>query len=271
MEIKITDKKIINILPVNARMLSLNLQNLIPTEKREIYTELGHNILTNKILGLNFYDKKRFNIGDELIVNGVNYTINQIEPGEDYNYYLIDSTFNKSANYLLPLVADTNKSAGNYLTNFCLYNTYLYCDKYPQYSNGNFLFLCYKFMNLSGYKKMETEIIQQSNFVEIIEPNKNFTVFVLEINNRFKDTVNQFINGQYNLFHKDVKDKILSFYDIRNNGGAETYLRTYIRIKDVLYNSKEEIARLEKKLDIRLPEGMCIESKPLTNEETLII
>ena len=52
MEIKITEKKIITIEPINARVLSLKFKNISPTELREYDTFLGSTFPTGKILGV---------------------------------------------------------------------------------------------------------------------------------------------------------------------------------------------------------------------------
>jgi hypothetical protein len=149
-----------------------------------------------------------------------------------------------------------------------LYNTYLYCDKYPQYSNGEFLFLCYKFIDNATYKKLETELISQKNFVEIIEPDKTYTIFVFEIDKKYHFIVDQFLQGKYHNFHKSVKDQILAFYDIKNNK-VKYYAPMYNRISGVLSNNKADREKLEIKLKIDLPPDMNWESKPSINEESL--
>ncbi len=264
MEIKLTDKKIINISPANARELILTCQNLSPTEVREQYQDFGTTFLTNKITELKFYNKKSFKLGEKLKINNIYYTINYIEQNQDYSYSLIDSKFNKSTLFLLPLIAEDNKYAGNYLTNYCLYNTYL---TYPGYAKGNYLFLCYKFIDNEAYKKLETEIMVQKNFIEVIE-NGCFTIFVMELDKKYHYIVEQFINGEYHKFHSDVKNKIISFYDIRNNANIEAYIPIFNKVTEALSNAKSARDRVEKNLRINLPTDMNWLSKPsLINEK----
>lgn len=266
MEIKITEKKVIIIEPINARVLSLKFKNISPTELREYDTFLGSTFSTGKILGLSFYDKKKFIIGDVLKVNDIDYTINVIEPGPDFDYYLIDTEFNQSVKYLLPLISENNKKADGYLVSSCLYNTYLSLEKYPEYNDCNFLFLCYKFINDDNYKKLEKEIINQKNFVATLEPSTSFTIFVMELDKKYNETISLFLEGKHHNFKPEVKSKITEFYSVVSN---KNYNRLLYWVKSVMNRDKLEVVKFEEKFGCKLPSNMSIESKPDINLETL--
>jgi hypothetical protein len=149
-----------------------------------------------------------------------------------------------------------------------LFNTYLCCEKYPQYSNGNFLFLCYKFQDTERYKKLEQQLIKQPNFIDAFEFNSALTVFIMEFNIKYSYIVQQFTEGKYHEFHPSVKKEILSFFNpsLNNNNLYNSY---HEHLNDVLSFDVAAKLKLETELNYMLPEGMNFESKPLKQDETL--
>lgn len=263
MNLKINNFKDLEINFLNARVLNLQLKNVNVNEIREQWQEFGHVFITDKIVGLDFLKKKLISIGDIFTVDGIKFVVNKIKNGNNYNYFLIETEFNKSTFYLLPFIADNDKYAGNYLINYCLYNTYLYWDKYPQYNNGEYLYLCYKFFNNDVYKKLELNLMEQKNIVDIINIDSTFTMFILKLNN---PNLKHFLNGDYHKYDKQSKLKIVNFFNPTNN--TINYKDIYSRVVNVLNNDKNKIQELELKLDINLPDNMNFESKPLLEDET---
>ena len=136
----------------NSRVLVLTLNNTKPVETYKTYEDYNKTFSTSEILSLKFSVENVINIGDIIKIEDNDFVINEIIPSEK-GYYLLESEINKSAKYVLPLIADRNY-ATNFLFKKCLYNTYLYCDKYPQYNDDKHLFLMYKYTNYTIYKNM---------------------------------------------------------------------------------------------------------------------
>ena len=260
MEIKLTNKRILQLLPINARELSLSgeIEPIIGREKDKEGFDIGG------IQSLTYDGKKQFKLNDKFEINNIKYVINSIEKLNNKEYTLVDTYLNKSALFLLPLVTEPNNYAGNYLVNYCLYNTYLY---YPGYRDGNFLFLCYKFLDNPTYKKLEEKLINHSNFIEIIEKGI-FTIFVLEIDKKYNFIIDQFIEGKYHDFHDVVKHKITSFYDLNNNAGITAYIKLFKCVDGALYNREESRKKVERELYVNLPNNINWLSKPDINNET---
>ena len=259
MEIKIIGNKKILLTPLNARILELDLTTSKCTESRNYYEEevLKEIFETNIINKLTFYNKLTISIGDKYVVNGIEYTVNEIIPGEYNKYLLIDTELTKTSQFLLPFVASSGSTASSYLYNSCFYNAYLNWDKYPEYDEG-FIFLCYKFFNIDGYKQLETKITSQSNFIKVIEPNSKYTVFVMEFPEKYAEVKNAVLEGKYYRGIKEhYKKMILDFYQLKNT--HEVY--------KTIYRTSAGVKELESKLGIDIG-NIDLMSKPDINKES---
>ena len=271
MIIKITEKKSLDITSLGSKSLSLKLNNIKALESRTYYEEFGNTFYTQTITKLKFEGKEPYiiKLGDEIVVDKVKYVITKIICGEKDDYILITEELNKSAKYLLPLILPKGSTATGYLFNICLFNTYLYCNKYPEMSNGKFLFLKYRFFDNDQYKKLEDIIINQNNFVLIDDSEKGFTTFALDIGEKFNITMHHFLSGKYHMFSPECEDRILRFLSPITSG--KSYTRLHHEVKQVLKRDEGKIKQLEKALGMELPEGIGLDSKPKRINETLIL
>lgn len=271
MRIQITDQKSLEITTISSRSLSLRMNNIKAIETRNYYEEFDQTFYTDNITGLRFEGKNPFiiKLGDNIKIDRVNYKINNIICGRNNEYILIDQELNKSAKYLLPLVLPVGAIATGYLFNTCLYNTYLYCDKYPKLSDDKYLFLKYRFYDRPEYKLFESIILKQKNFIFADDSEKGFTTFVLDIGEEFSSTVDLFKLGKYHVFKEPYDNKILNFFIPTKSG--KRYKGLFTQIKQILTRDINKVKQLENKLGMELPEGMGLESKPSLKSETLIL
>lgn len=270
MQIKLNGIKKLELKALTSRSLSLTMYNCSALEEREYFTVLDETIYTNTITKLKFHGTNNFEVclGLPLVVDKVKYNVVEIIPGERINQYIIISShLNISTKYLLPLVSNEKSTASNYLFNTCLDNCYMKCNKYPDLEKGKFLFVTYRFFNNAMYKKLETEITNQKNFVLADDSRQGFTTFILDISEAIYESVVLISTGKYSLLSPEIKSRIVSFYDPKRAGSTYKYQHKYV--KDVLYVSEDRRQQLEKKLDIKLNEGCELESKPLLINETL--
>lgn len=267
MKVDITANKSYTIIKKSGRVLILQLNNIKPVETYETYTLEDRLYSTDNIVKLRFSKTNTISVGDILTIENIKFNISDIQRGEKDIYYLLDSKPNKSAKYILPLIAE-NLTATNFLFKSWLYNTYLYWDKCPQYSNGKYLFVCYKFIQNSTYKQMETLLTNNINFIEVIEADYSKTVFVFEIPYKYKYSVNQIINGDYHLLDGEIKNKIITFFSPVENSNKE-YKQLYEQTKRIFERNDVEVKRLEKSLGCNLPTHIGVESKPDITNETL--
>lgn len=250
----------------NSRVLVLTLKNTKPVEVYKTYEDYNETFLTSEILKLKFSVKDIISVGDTISIEENDFIINEIIPSER-GYYLLESEINKSAKYVLPLIADRT-FATNFLFNKCLYNTYLYCNKYPQYNDNKHLFVVYKYVNNPVYKKMEESLFKNPNFIEVFEANSKKTVFIFEIPERYVYDVKLIIEGKYHLIDNFVKSDIIAFYEPTKNSDTK-YTKLYNSLKEVFERNVNKTKMLENKLGCKLPKTIGIESKPDINKETL--
>lgn len=272
MKVNITTKKFYLLNRIDPRIYKLTPSNL---EIVEVYEETieGEDIITStiNIIQLKFSKNKRISVGDELTVDGKKFTVNIIQAGPKQTYYLLESFLTKSAKYILPLIADKGKHAENYMFKSALVNTYINCNLYPEYSDMNHLFICYKFEDNDMYKRMEQELMVDLNYVDIKEPNTELTIFIYEIPKMYHFTVNQFFLGEYHNFDPPYKTQILDFFNPTKSSSPENYTQLYKNRKEAFERNKQVVKKLEANLAIELPEHIGIESRPLIKEETLIL
>ena len=250
----------------NSRVLVLTLNNTKPVETYKTYEDYNKTFSTSEILSLKFSVENVINIGDIIKIEDNDFVINEIIPSEK-GYYLLESEINKSAKYVLPLIADRNY-ATNFLFKKCLYNTYLYCDKYPQYNDDKHLFVMYKYTNNPIYKKMEESLFKNPNFIEVFEANSQNTVFIFEIPKRYIYDVSLILKGKYHMIDNFVKSDIIDFFEPFKNKDSK-YKGLYTNLKEVFERNENKIKLLESKLGCKLPKTVGIESKPDINKETL--
>jgi len=250
MIINLTGNQKLEITPINARVLSLTSN----CEPKTLYNE------DFEIVELDFYKIKDIKIGDTIEISGVTYNVNKIVK-QNSNHYLIDSNLTKSSEFILPLVSLPNTISSHYFYNKYFYNCYLYWDKYPQYSDNKHLFVCYKFYDSKEYKGLETFISEHKNFITNIDPNNNFTIFVLSIPKEYHYAVETILEGKYHELDNSIKSKIINFYELKLGNP----------IYNALLRPLEAVKKLELKLGTKIPSNMGLYTKPTKESESLIL
>lgn len=250
----------------NSRVLILTLKNTKPVEKHKTYEDYGKTFSTSVIISLKFSIDDIISVGDIINIEENDFTINEIIPFSN-GYYLLESEINKSAKYILPLIADASY-ATNFLFKKCLHNTYLYCDKYPKYNDKKHLFVVYKYTNNPVYKKMEEKLFKNPNFIEVFEADSQNTVFIFEVPKRYIYDVTLIIKGRYHLIDAFVKSAIIDFFNPLKNKDNK-YKGLYDNLKEIFERNSNKIRTLESELGCKLPKTVGLESKPDISKETL--
>ena len=196
----------------------------------------------NQIVQLGFLDTFVINLGDRLEITNsgikLSYEINYIEEVQPGKFLLYETYRNKSSMFLFPLICKPNSTMDKYYYQLYHYGTYLHCDKYPEFNNGKYLFVVYRFFNHSFYKEFEKELSTQSNLVK---------------------TVELFKEGKYLSFPTKVNKILTKFY---NNSNEEQTLL-------IINNSESKRLDMENLLNCKIPIDIPLCSKPRLEEETL--
>jgi len=159
--------------------------------------------------------------------------------------FLLEESQNDTRKLILPVLGiPIDKIGSPYLV-----NPYLFINK--QEENNKYLYLVYKYVDNKEYKELETFLKTTKYYISTSEPNYEYTTFKFLIEPRYREDINLFLEGKYSQFHKELKKKILKFH-----GAGPTS-----DIGLILDRNEAAVQALEKRLDVKLPEGMDIYPK----------
>jgi hypothetical protein len=255
MKIEITPNKSAEIKILSARKLELKANLEYPDIKYE----------KNQITQLGFLDTYTINKGDkvEITNSGVKlaYTINYIENISAGRFFLYETYRNKTSMFLFPLIAKPGSDIDKYYYHLYHYNSYLYCNKYPEFSNGKYLFAVYRFFNHSFYKEFEKELSTQTNLIKTVDIDKDKVLFIFEIPTEYIEGVDLFLSGKFLNFPDKIIKVLHRFY---KNSKDESVLQ-------IINNNELRRNKMEKSLRCTIPTTIPTCSIPLITEETLIL
>lgn len=217
----------------------------------------------NQIVQLGFLDTFVINLEDRLEITNsgikLSYEINYIEEVQPGKFLLYETYRNKSSMFLFPLICKPNSTMDKYYYQLYHYGTYLHCDKYPEFNNGKYLFVVYRFFNHSFYKEFEKELSTQSNLVKTVDFCEDKVLFIFEIPKEYLEVVELFKQGKYLSFPTKVNKILIKFY---NNSNEEQTLL-------IINNSESRRLDMENMLNCKIPIDIPLCSKPRLEEETL--
>jgi len=155
---------------------------------------------------------------------------------------------NKSKTYLLPYIDDFIPIK---YTNL-LQDTYLFYEREYKFC------LLYKFSGKKSFLDYETELMSNEYFDKIIDIHPDKVLYVFEIPEELFHTIDLFLDGKYSyLPNKDkIKEFLIENFNISNDH----------RIFHILDRSEILRESLEKKLHVKIPEGLDLSEPP--NVET---
>ena len=215
----------------------------------------------NEIVKLDFYGNT-YGIGDTISINNDNikssYTIRYIKQTSNYSFELSSEILTKSSVFLFPLVSQKDSIHKNYFFNTYFYNAYINLTGQDEFNDSNHLFLVYRFFNTEYFKDLEKLIMSSPNFIKTVEPDVNFTAFVMAIPIQFKQDAKRILRGQYSKISTTAKSKIITFHTAHID--SELY--------HILHRSDVLKSKLETHLGCSIPEDIELCSKPEFNKET---
>ena len=130
------------------------------------------------------------------------------------------------------------------------YNSYLSDDYHS-------IYLLYKFINTEKYLKLEERLQSHPYFEEILDPNPEYVVIKLKLNDFFWKDIDLIMKGKYSSISPTLKSKICIFH------GFNTQSKTF----RMLYYDKKLREEMSEDFGVEIPEGIDLMSKPNINEE----
>lgn len=208
-----------------------------------------------EFVSMNFSDFYSMSRDEEIIIkdsegNYIPFVLRDVAKISPGSYHGIDQKLTKTCIFILPLLL-TDYSYFDY--NYSLYNGYISED-------CKHIYLKYRFINSQKFLLLEDKLRGHSQFVRAYDPDKNFVVYVFKLQDRYKDYISKILEGKYSQISDYYKKVILRFHKAspRSTIGMILY-------KDSLYKKK-----LEKDLDIKIPDNVDLMSKGKLEEELWI-
>lgn len=217
----------------------------------------------NNIVELDFYDKVAVKINEDIEVqipnNRLKYNITSITRSEDdeYSFELSCCKITKSSVFLMPLVCDKDIDRSAYFYNTYFYNAYIKLDGLEEFNDGRHLFLVYRYINSEYFKELEAKIYSSKYFVKTYEPNRNFTVFIMELPLMFQNDSKLIMKGKYSAISTTAKARIMTFHKAHIESELSHILQRNQKLKD----------KLEEYLKCTIPDNIDLCTKPFLTEE----
>lgn len=162
---------------------------------------------------------------------------------------------NKSKSYVLPLLSNfiEIKNISN------IVNSYLFLEG----KDDKYIIVKYR---LNDETLEYVESIKSHCLINNIIENGGYLYIVFNVPNEILKDYEKFVDGKYSEI--ESKNTIITFL---SDNYPSRFFNTIERIRQVLYKDKALKYELEYNLDITLPEGIELSSKPDLIDETLII
>jgi hypothetical protein len=217
----------------------------------------------NEIVELDFYGNK-FSLNREVQVEVLDtkytYKIRSIVQTSAYSFELSCCQLTKSSIFLLPLITEKDSTHDFYFYNTYFYNAYIRFEEMNEYNDDKHLFLVYRFFLSDYFKSLEKYLQQHKTFVRTFEPNKEFTVYVMEIPLLFQRDCRMILKGKYSIVTPTAKSKIITFH--------KAHIES--ELSHILHRSDKLREKIEQKLGCSIPSDVELHSKPDLTEETCI-
>ncbi len=173
----------------------------------------------------------------------------------------VELKYNRTTRFLLPAL----KLNEEFLLNMGFYNAYLQDHEYDiRWDLEGCLFLLFKPGNLnSDFEDFCESLRKLSNYKDEYDIQQG-VVFVLEINNKYKDILNTFVEGSYSKFNKTYIKECIPQYI---NGKLSKRWKIFYKDKALLEELAADLGY--KNLDIAKDYIDELEDKPYAEDEIL--
>lgn len=208
------------------------------------------------IISVSFEGKHTISINDEIetVVGSVKtrYKIIDFSLSSDKTVLVLSTSIpTKTSTYLLPLLGKTKQQLyiGTYFV-----NSYMSKDK-------KHIGLLYRFTGTDKFKEFENQLISDKFCVKHIEYDPYHVLYIFRIQSEFTEDVRRFFDGKYSEFSDKTKKLIIDFHKVPKNSLTQ----------QILYKSEALRKKIEDELGVDLPDELELLSKPIEEEEILLI
>jgi hypothetical protein len=189
---------------------------------------------------------------------------------------------NKSIGYLLPFIGEHNQTIRDYYSenkgdfpyNLCV-NIFSACEEFPELKHH--IFVLYKYNFASLYQVHCNRLEKNVNFVDKYSPDNIHNMFIFEIPEVYRETLQKFRDGQFSKFKDTHKQKIMIFnnFDKEYDGDFPKFRSN---IPGTLFKQQWKKEEVEKMINKGLPQKNWTllepsneySSIPLESEETFL-
>ena len=211
---------------------------------------------SNMITNVTFDGLYQIEKGSQLIIpfEGRNYPfrVNHLIV-ENETLYLAETERNITTRFILPALKMNQSEVGlPYLI-----NGYLYRDANDTHS-GDYVYLCYRYIDTDGYRTHETSLKKNPLFMQMIEVDREHTLFKFKIPEIYQKSIQLITEGKYSQITEEYKRTILRYHKI----GSKSDLGY------ILYRDPEAVKRLEEELGVHLTDEIEIFQKMKKRNET---
>ena len=196
-----------------------------------------------KILSIQ-YDNMKISIDEDFTIDNETYHITSINSDKDF-YTFYTSKINKITLFSLPMFFDNRDIAS---TSNLINVHYGYEGYSPPNDNLHFH---YRYSTDIQFKETQRTITENEYFIKETEVDAFHTVYEAEIPTEYLIDFRKIIDGQYSKISSAYRNKIVKFHSLKTN----KYLY------QVLYRSKILLDKMEKDLDVKIPEEVDLMSK----------
>jgi hypothetical protein len=238
--------KKLNFKIVNGRTVRLN-------NVKDFYEELGDN---DEVVRIYTDSGIEIKLGDTIHANrGYPHRVNHILRGKVDSrivcYDLISTKSTSSTTFVTPFLG-VSKSLMLWDTLFV--NTYV--NVLPDHEKC--IALLYRFSGDAKFLKFESALCSFRTFVKKYDPDPYHVLFVFDVPDSAKKSYQRYLDGEYSEIDGLWKLKILDFHDYDRYGHTG----------QILHRDDELREKIETKLDVTLPPGSELHSRPDMDVET---
>jgi hypothetical protein len=238
---------------VTVNVVSPRQLQLVPLYKGgEIYDDKGN------LVEINYGKDYTVKTGETVHIKKQRYKVQKIEKifnakGEHIlGYKLHIATLSKASMFLFPFLG-YNRTFFSWNSSFV--NAFVWKENAEE---GRFIYLWYKFVPSLEMEEFEEKLKNNVNFIDAEDVDDYHVLYRFLVPEKFEEDYDKIIEGKYSYITEIAKERILDFH----------FSSKTRPIGKILYRDPERRERMEKEMDIIIPEDQDLHDPFYKEEET---